>query len=93
LGVVVRPITAKEAEKYGLDAQEGVAIKSIESNGLMAKAGFEVEDIILAVDNQPVEGVEGFVDAMNSLKHNQRVVLLALDHHSGRTAYVEVVVR
>jgi serine protease Do len=93
LGVVVRPVTAKEAEKYGLDAQEGVAIKSIESDGLMAKAGFEVEDIILAVDNQPVEGVEGFVDAMNSLKQNQRAVLLALDHHSGRTAYVEVVVR
>jgi serine protease Do len=93
LGVVVRPVSAEEAEQYALDAQEGVAIESLESDGLLTKAGFEVGDIILQINDQPVEGVEGFVNAMNSLKHNQRIVLFALDHHSGRTGYVEVVVQ
>jgi serine protease Do len=93
LGAVVRPLTAEEAKQYGLEAQAGVAIESLETDGLLAKAGFEVGDIILEVNDQPVEGVEGFANAMNSLKHNQRIVLFALDHHSGRTGYVEVVVQ
>ena len=90
LGVVVRPLTAKEAEQYGLDAQEGVAIKSLESDGLLAKAGFEVGDIILEIDGRQVNGVEGFVSLVNELQPNQKIVLFALDQRTGQTGYVQM---
>jgi serine protease Do len=90
LGVVVRPVTAKEAEKYGLDEGEGVAIKSLEESGLLAKAGFEVNDIILEINGRPVNGVEGFVSLVNELKPNQKIILFALDQRTGQTGYVQL---
>jgi serine protease Do len=90
LGVVVRPVTAKEAEKYGLDEGEGVAIKSLEKNGLLAEVGFEVDDIILEINGQPVDGVEGFVSLVNELKPKQKIVLFALDQRTGQTGYVQL---
>ena len=90
LGVVVRPVSAKEAEQYALSEEEGVAIESLESDGLLAKAGFEVGDIILEIDGKPVNGVEGFVALVSELKHNQRIVLFALDQRTGQTGYVQI---
>jgi len=90
LGVVVRPVSAKEAEQYALNEDEGVAIESLESDGLLAKAGFEVGDIILEIDGKPVNGVEGFVALVSELKHNQRIVLFALDQRTGQTGYVQI---
>jgi serine protease Do len=93
LGVVVRPVTEKEAQKYQLDPQEGVAISSVDPKGPLGEAGFEVNDIILDINNASVEGVEGFVDMVNALPHNQRIVIKALDHRTGDTGYLEVNIR
>ena len=90
LGVVIRPVTAKEAQEYGLDEGEGVAIESLERHGLLAEAGFEVGDIILEIDGQPVKGVDGFVALVDQLRHNQKIVLFALDQRTGQTGYVPV---
>jgi serine protease Do len=93
LGVVVRPVTEKETQKYQLDPQEGVAISSVDPKGPLGEAGFEVNDIILEINNASVEGVEGFVDMVNALPHNQRIVIKALDHRTGDTGYLEVNIR
>jgi serine protease Do len=93
LGVVVRPVTEKEAQKYQLDPREGVAISSVDPKGPLGEAGFEVNDIILEMNNVSVEGVEGFVDLVNSLLHNQKVTIEALDHRSGETGSLEVGIR
>ena len=90
LGVVVRPVTAKEAERYNLEEGEGVAIKALQKNGLLAEAGFEVDDIILEINGQPVYGVEGFVSLVNELKPKQKIVLFALDQRTGQTGYVQL---
>ena len=90
LGVVVRPVTAKEAQEYGLDEGEGVAIKSLEKNGLLAQAGFEVGDIILEVNGNPVYGVDSFVGQVDQLHNNQKIVLFALDQRTGQTGYVQL---
>jgi S1-C subfamily serine protease len=91
--VVVRPVTEKETQKYQLDPQEGVAISSVDPKGPLGEAGFEVNDIILEINNASVEGVEGFVDMVNALPHNQRIVIKALDHRTGDTGYLEVNIR
>ncbi|MEJ2656176.1 MAG: Do family serine endopeptidase [Desulfobacterales bacterium] len=90
LGVVVRPVTEKEAQEYGMQAPKGVAIKMIQPNGLLGKAGFEVNDIILAINGQPVSGVQSFVDIVESLKPHQWIQFLVLDHRTGQTGYIRV---
>jgi hypothetical protein len=52
--------------------------------------GFEQGDLILAIEKNPVSGVDSFVSMVNSLPHHQKVVLLALDHRTGNTSYVQV---
>jgi serine protease Do len=93
LGAEVRPLTTQEVEKYGLDTNQGVAISWLETNGLLHKAGFEVGDLILGINNQPVGGVESFVQLVTTLKADQKVPFLALDHRSGNTGTVLVMVR
>ncbi len=84
---------ATEAEKYGLHSNQGVVIATLEPKGPLGEAGFEVGDIILGIDNQPVEGMEGFVSLASSLKPRQKITLLALDHRTGNTGTIWVEVR
>lgn len=92
LGVVVRPVTEKETQEYGLHGSKGTAIKSLQTDGLLGKAGFEVNDIILAVNGQPVSDVQGFVNLVESLKPHRWVQFLVLDHRTGQTGYIRVMV-
>jgi serine protease Do len=93
LGAEVRPVTSQEAEKFGLDANQGVAISWLDAKGPLKGAGFEVGDMILGINNQPIEGMESFVHLVSSLKPNQKVSLLAFDHRSGNSGTLLVVVR
>jgi serine protease Do len=90
LGVVVEPVTADQAARYGLSEPEGVAIQWVDPKGPLGKVGFEVGDLILAVDKSPISGVDAFDRLIGNLPHHQKVVLLALDHRSGKTSYVQV---
>jgi len=84
LGVVVRPVSDREAQQYGMQKLEGVAIQSLQSNGPLAQAGFEVDDIILGINKIPVTGVQVFADIVEALKPGQRVEFTVLDHRSGQ---------
>jgi Do/DeqQ family serine protease len=92
LGVVVRSVTKKEAQEYGLQGSKGVAIKSLQTDGLLGKAGFEVNDIILAINGQPVSDVQDFVNLIESLKPHHWVQILVVDHRTGQTGYIRVMV-
>jgi serine protease Do len=93
LGVTVRPIAPREAQRYGLSAGEGVVISSVNSQGPLGQAGFEVGDIILEMNGTPIEGMNSFVELVTALPPNQKVVIKALDHRTGRQGLLEVVVR
>ena len=90
LGVEVRPLTPGEAEEYGLPLPEGVAIKWIDPKGPIGKAGFEVGDIIVGLDDHPVQDVDRFNELLTAMPHHQKVVLLAINHKSGQSGYVQV---
>ena len=90
LGVQVRPASTQEVEKYGLNANQGVVITWVDPKGPFGKAGFEVEDMILQVENQPVMGVDGFVSVMSSLKATQKISVVALDHRTGNVGTIMV---
>lgn len=65
-----------------------MVITWLDSKGPLKKAGFEVGDMILAVNKQPVEGVDSFIQLIGALKLNERVFLLALDHRSGEAGTI-----
>jgi serine protease Do len=91
LGVEVRPVKTQEAENYGIDS--GIAVKWLDPKGPMAEIGFEVGDIILEIDGQPVQGAEDFAGIVSVLQAKQEVTILALDHRSGQSTYVQVQTR
>jgi len=59
----------------------------------LGEAGFEVGDIILGIENEPIKSLESFIDLVSSLKPGQKITFLALDHRSGNMGNVLVVVR
>ena len=87
---MVRPLTAKEAEDYGLSLQEGVAIQWVDPKGSSGQAGFEKGDVILALDDHPVQGLDSFNELITPMPYHQKVVLLAISHKTGQSGYVQV---
>ena len=68
----------------------GVAIQSVDAKGVLGNAGFEKNDVILAINNIPVQGVEGFVTLAKALPSHQPAILTALDHRSGQSGDVQI---
>src|SRR6266571_2505943 len=93
LGVTVRPVSPEEAEKYGLEAHQGVTITRIDAHSALGKAGLEVRDVLLAIDDQPIESVEELGHLVSALKPQQRITISALDHRNGNTGNLQVMLR
>jgi serine protease Do len=92
LGAVVRPLKSDETREYGLESGQGVAIASVDKDGPLDMVGFEKDDIILDLNNTPVQGVEGFVAMIQSLTPHQQVLIKALDHRTGQSGFVQVTI-
>ena len=93
LGAEVRLPTSSEVQKYGLNPNQGVAVVWLDPKGPLHEAGFEIGDMILAIDNQAIESMESFVDLVSMLRPKQKISILALDHRTGNTGIIQVVVR
>jgi serine protease Do len=93
LGAEVRLPTPKEVERYGLNTNEGVVISRLDPKGPLARAGFEVEDMILGINGQPVEGMDSFIALVNSLPSGQRATFIAVDHRTGNVGSIFVMGR
>ena len=65
IGAEVRAITAKEAEKYGLEKPQGAVISRLDPKGAFAKAGLEILDVILAIaDSRSTESTPSSVSSL-----------------------------
>ncbi len=93
LGVEVRAVTAKETQAYGLDTKQGVALTWIDPKGPLGIAGFEVGDLILAINGQSITGLDTFMELAATLKPKQRATILAIDKNTGSSGTVRVVLR
>jgi serine protease Do len=93
LGIEVRAVSPIEVKKYGLDDKQGVVITRVEPKGPLGEAGFEVGDVILGIENQPIENLEGFISLAGSLQPKQKITLLAIDHRTGNMGSAQVVVQ
>jgi S1-C subfamily serine protease len=88
LGAEVRPLTAQEAEQYGLNTPSGVVITWIDPKGALGGAGFEVGDALLAINGHPIFGIEGLVALISQIKPHEKATVLAVDHRTGGTGNV-----
>jgi S1-C subfamily serine protease len=57
LGVTIRDVDQTMADVYGLERPQGVLVNNVNDDTPAAEAGVEPEDIILAVDGEPVNSV------------------------------------
>jgi serine protease Do len=93
LGVEVRAVTPREVQKYNMDGNRGVVITKIEIKSPLGEAGFEVGDVILGINNQPIAGLDDFITLISALQPRQKITVLALDHRTGNMGNVEVSVK
>lgn len=74
LGVSVRGDVDKEmAERFGLPVDYGVVIEDASPGAPAAKAGIQANDIIVALDNQPVKDYPSLREALEKKKIGDRV--------------------
>ncbi len=90
LGVDVRPVTSREADQYNLDSQQGVVIIGFYPRSPLGDVDFELNDMIMEVEGRPVKGLRYFMDQIISLRHRQRVIMLGLEHRTGRSGFAQV---
>lgn len=93
LGVEVRAVTDHEAERYHLDSPQGVVITWVNPKGSLGQAGFEVQDILLAIEDQPIASVDSLAELIAAAQPPVQLTVQALDHRSGQIGSVEVVLR
>ncbi|HLT47346.1 MAG TPA: trypsin-like peptidase domain-containing protein [Rubricoccaceae bacterium] len=60
LGVVIRPVTAADAQELGMRRIEGVLIESVARGTSADRAGLRERDVILTVEGEPVDSPNQF---------------------------------
>jgi len=93
LGIIAASVKSRVARKFGLNTGKGVIITWVDPTGPLGEQGFEVGDLILEINGRSVQGLDGLMDLLRRVRPSQRLTLLALDHRTGRTGYVQVKVR
>jgi Do/DeqQ family serine protease len=60
LGAKLQAVTGDIADSMGLKRPSGALVASVEANGPAARAGLKAGDVIVSVDNQPVDDPNAF---------------------------------
>jgi S1-C subfamily serine protease len=64
--------------RHGLSHDGGVLVSDIEANSPAAKAGLLTGDILVALDDQPISGVDGLLKLLTDQALNRTVALTAI---------------
>lgn len=101
IGVNIRDVDNEDAEKFNLSDVRGILITNIVENGAAESAGLRENDVIVAVDGQPVNSVGELQDQVSRHRPGDKVtvayirngkennVSLVLKNASGTTEVVK----
>lgn len=88
----VRPATSPDLNRYRLVVRGAVVIMFAYHHGPLASLGFEADDMIMEVEGRPIGGLQDLAEQLLRLRGKRRVLMLGLDHRTGRSGYVQVMV-
>ena len=89
LGITVGPITPIVAKHLGLNSTDGVVIMDVAAGSRADMAGLVEGDVILEVEHQTVDSVEGWESAISKFQEGARIRLTVLRQGSLRFVTIE----
>lgn len=75
LGILLQDITPELAQQLNLDRDHGVIIKYVDPNSPSQEAGLRRGQVILSVNQKPVDSTEEFFHIIKEAKHQNQVLL------------------
>ncbi|HEX5060914.1 MAG TPA: trypsin-like peptidase domain-containing protein, partial [Kofleriaceae bacterium] len=88
MGIGIATVSPPIAKKYGLGAQQGVLVASVEASGPAAKAGLVEGDVITSFNGNAVKSDDVLRNQIAALKPGSTVEV-AIAHRDGKTATVK----
>ncbi len=86
LGLSLQNVTPEVAKKYGLQEPAGVLVAGVAPGSPAAEAGLTTGDVILEVEQQPVQGAQEFMNRIQKVRPGEAALLLV--QRKGNTMYV-----
>jgi serine protease Do len=90
LGLFLRNLSPEEVRRLGV---KGVFVEGVAPGSLAQRSGLRRGDIILAVNNEPVESLFQFNEKIERAKSEQRTRVLLLIRRGGNNLYVVLYLR
>jgi S1-C subfamily serine protease len=87
------PLPRRVAHAAGLTSRSGVVVVSVEADTPAARAGVAAGDVILALDQEPITGVDDLVRVLNGSRIGQSTRLKLLRHGNMREVTVTPIER
>jgi S1-C subfamily serine protease len=78
LGVAYAPLTPEIAQQFGINAESGVVVESVDPGGPAARAGLQPGDVIIAVEGKALENAEQLLGAIRARKPGDPLPLRVL---------------
>jgi serine protease Do len=78
LGVSLQSIDYNLAKAFGLKKVEGALVTNVTKNSAADRAGLQVEDIILRINDRPVENAAALRNAVYMMKPGTKIMLTVL---------------
>ncbi|MBI4773300.1 MAG: PDZ domain-containing protein [Deltaproteobacteria bacterium] len=76
LGITIQTVTPELAKGLGMESAQGVAITSVEPGSPAADAGLRRGDVVLEVDQKPVNTVDEFKEATSDISSKPALMLV-----------------
>jgi periplasmic serine protease, Do/DeqQ family len=90
LGLSLRDLSPEEVRRFGV---KGVFVDGVAPGSLAQRSGLRRGDIILAVNNEPVESLSQFNEKIEKARSEQRTRVLLLIRRGGNNLYVVLYLR
>lgn len=88
IGVTVTSVNAFTAREQGLSVSEGAVVASVNADSPAAEAGLEVDDIVTAVDGEPIASADGLIIAAREHQIGDTITLTVV--RGDKTLDIEV---
>jgi serine protease Do len=84
LGFAIKPLTKELAEELGIDMARGVAVGSVEKDGLADRAGIKPGDIITKMNGRAVSNPKQFREAIKNSDPKKGVIVNLISEGTAR---------